>query len=209
MDLRRIVLTIIHHRHRSRKEDMLTTSQAKRATSVATVHGCRRVQRAGHVAVAGVAIAVLVGACGGSDSTKSDAEAAPPTTATTAAPTTTTAAPTTTTAAPTTATTAVTTTTTKAAPTTTRPSASMVTVRQFRYMPQELAVKAGSKVTWTNQDQILHTATAGATPGTADGKFDGSMDGVGQSFTFTFDQPGTYPYFCSRHTSMTGTIVVQ
>jgi plastocyanin len=76
-------------------------------------------------------------------------------------------------------------------------------------MPPELVVKAGTTVTWTNQDQILHTVTAGATPGTADGKFDGPMDGVGRGFAFTFDQAGTYPYFCSRHNSMTGTIVVQ
>ncbi len=70
-------------------------------------------------------------------------------------------------------------------------------------------MKAGTTVTWTNQDQILHTATSGATPGTADGKFDGPMDGVGKSFTFTFDQSGTYAYFCNRHNSMTGTVVVQ
>jgi plastocyanin len=76
-------------------------------------------------------------------------------------------------------------------------------------MPKDLMIKVGTKVTWTNQDQILHTATSGATPGTPDGKFDGPMDGVGQSFSFTFSEPGTYPYFCSRHTSMTGTVVVQ
>lgn len=98
--------------------------------------------------------------------------------------------------------------TTEAA-TATRPPATAVTVRQFQFMPQELVVKTGSMVTWTNQDQILHTATSGAMPGTADGAFDGPMDGVGQSFTFTFDQPGTYAYFCNRHTSMTGKVVVQ
>jgi plastocyanin len=100
-------------------------------------------------------------------------------------------------------------TTTTTAPTTTRPSADAVTVKLFQFMPLELTVRAGTKVTWTNQDQILHTATAGAAPGTADGKFDGPMDGAGQSFSFTFDQPGTYPYFCTRHNSMTGRIVVQ
>ena len=102
-----------------------------------------------------------------------------------------------------------TTTPTTAASTTTGQPPDAVTVKQFQFMPTELTVKAGTKVTWTNQDQILHTATAGATPGTADGKFDVPMDGVGQSSNFTFDQPGTYPYFCRRHTSMTGTIVVR
>ena len=64
-------------------------------------------------------------------------------------------------------------------------------------------------MTWTNQDDILHTATSGPTPGTADGKFDGPMDGRGKSFSHVFDQPGRYPYFCNRHTSMTGTVVAE
>ena len=89
------------------------------------------------------------------------------------------------------------------------PASSAVTVKQFQFMPGELTVKVGTNVTWTNQDDILHTATSGATPGTADGKFDGPMDGRGKSFSHVFDQAGRYPYFCSRHTSMTGTVVVE
>lgn len=84
-----------------------------------------------------------------------------------------------------------------------------IDVRQFRFMPAELAVTTGTRVTWTNHDDILHTATSGATPGTSDGRFDGPMDGKGQSFGHTFAQPGRYRYFCSRHTSMTATVVVQ
>lgn len=86
---------------------------------------------------------------------------------------------------------------------------SAVTVKQFQFMPAELTVKAGTNVTWTNQDDILHTATSGATPGTSDGTFDGPMDGRGKSFSHVFDQTGRFPYFCSRHTSMTGTVVVE
>lgn len=87
--------------------------------------------------------------------------------------------------------------------------AAAVDVRQFRFMPAEITVAAGTTVTWTNRDDILHTATSGATPGTPDGRFDGPMEGQGQSFSHTFAQPGRFPYFCSRHTSMTGTVVVQ
>ena len=86
---------------------------------------------------------------------------------------------------------------------------SAVAVKQFQFMPAELAVQAGTEVTWTNEDDILHTATSGATPGTSDGQFDGPMDGKGKGFSHTFNQAGRYPYFCSRHNSMTGTIVVQ
>ena len=84
-----------------------------------------------------------------------------------------------------------------------------VTVKQFQFMPAELVVKAGTEVTWTNEDDILHTATSGATPGTSDGQFDGPMDGKGKSFSHVFGQSGRYAYFCNRHNSMTGTIVVQ
>ena len=84
-----------------------------------------------------------------------------------------------------------------------------VAVKQFQFMPGELVVKTGTAVTWTNEDDILHTATSGATPGTPDGQFDGPMDGKGKSFSHTFSQAGRFAYFCSRHNSMTGTVVVQ
>ena len=86
---------------------------------------------------------------------------------------------------------------------------SAVAVKQFQFMPGELVVAAGTAVTWTNEDDILHTATSGATPGTPDGQFDGPMDGRGKSFSHTFSQPGRFAYFCNRHNSMTGTVVVQ
>ena len=141
------------------------------------------------LAAGGLTGVLVLGACGGSGSTTSSGMTA--TTVTTAA------APPTTVA------------TTAASATAPGPSEAAVTVKQFQFMPGELVVKAGTEVTWTNRDQILHTATSGATPGTADGKFDGPMDGVGQSFSFTFSQAGSFPYFCNRHNSMTGTIVVQ
>ena len=84
-----------------------------------------------------------------------------------------------------------------------------VAVKQFQFMPAELVVTAGTEVTWTNEDDILHTATSGATPGTSDGQFDGPMEGKGKSFSHTFGQPGRFAYFCNRHNSMTGTVVVQ
>lgn len=84
---------------------------------------------------------------------------------------------------------------------------SAVTIKGFIFKPSPLQVKAGTRVTWTNEDQIQHTVTSG-TPGSKDGKFDGTLDGAGKTFTFTFDSPGTYAYFCDRHNSMTGEVVV-
>jgi plastocyanin len=82
-----------------------------------------------------------------------------------------------------------------------------VTASGFTFKPSPLEVKTGAAVTWTNKDQILHTVTSGV-PATPDGKFTGSMDGAGKTFSFTFDQAGTYKYFCERHNQMTGEVVV-
>jgi plastocyanin len=83
-----------------------------------------------------------------------------------------------------------------------------VTVRLFQFQPSPIEVAAGSTVTWTNRDDILHTVTSG-TPDARDGRFDGTMNGSGTSYTVTFSEPGTYEYFCSRHESMRGEVRVQ
>ena len=58
-------------------------------------------------------------------------------------------------------------------------------------------------MTWVNDDQAPHTATAN------DGAFDSGTLQPGQSFSFTFTQPGTtYAYYCAIHPSMTGTVTV-
>lgn len=97
-----------------------------------------------------------------------------------------------------------------------------VTVQHIAFDPPVLEVSAGTEVTWTNRDAgVVHTATSGTpgdkgvpgldngTPPKPDGTFDGSMDDDGASFSFTFDEPGTYAYFCRVHQSMTGEIVVR
>jgi plastocyanin len=101
-----------------------------------------------------------------------------------------------------------------------RPAA--VTVEHVAFSPASLEVDAGTEVTWTNRDAaVVHTATSGipgdkgvpgrdnGTPPEPDGTFDGEMDGADASFSFTFDEPGTYAYFCRVHQSMTGEIVVR
>lgn len=106
------------------------------------------------------------------------------------------AAPTATTQAPTTTTAAV------------APSTVAIAIKGFIFQPGDITVKPGTTIRWTNEDEILHTATSGAPPGTADNRFNGEMDGKGKSFSVKLDQPGTYEYFCSRHNSMTGRITV-
>jgi plastocyanin len=83
-----------------------------------------------------------------------------------------------------------------------------VAIRVFQFQPSPLEIAAGTAVTWTNRDDILHTVTSGA-PGAKDGRFDGTLSGAGTSYTITFSEPGTYAYFCSRHESMRGEVRVQ
>jgi plastocyanin len=83
-------------------------------------------------------------------------------------------------------------------------SAVKVDISNFAYDPDPVTVKAGGKITWTNQDPDEHTATAD------DGKtFDTGTLEKGDSKTVTFTKPGTYTYVCSFHAFMHGTVVVK
>ena len=82
------------------------------------------------------------------------------------------------------------------------------TVRVFQFQPGALEVRAGTRVTWTNQDDITHTVTSGL-PGNPDGRFDVQLAGKGASGGASFVEPGVYPYFCARHPSMRGEVVVR
>ena len=85
---------------------------------------------------------------------------------------------------------------------------STITIRLFQFQPSQLDVKAGTTVTWINQDDIIHPLTSG-TPDKPDGRFASRLSGKEGAFSFTFAEPGTYPYFCNRHHSMTGQIRVK
>ena len=70
------------------------------------------------------------------------------------------------------------------------------------FSPNPVEVKVGETVTWINDDSGRHTVTS------KDGVFDSGMMGKGQSFSYTFDKAGEYPYFCEPHPNMVGTVVV-
>jgi plastocyanin len=80
-------------------------------------------------------------------------------------------------------------------------------IKAFQFQPKAIEVQAGAAVTWTNQDNIDHTITSG-TPESPDGTFASAPFGKGKTFTATFDKPGEYAYFCSKHKSMHGTVKV-
>ncbi len=70
------------------------------------------------------------------------------------------------------------------------------------FSPNPVEVKVGETVTWINDDSGRHTVTS------KDGVFESELMGKGQSFSYTFDKAGEYPYFCSPHPGMVGTVVV-
>ena len=80
--------------------------------------------------------------------------------------------------------------------------ATAVKIGNFTFGPQEMKVKAGTAVTWINEDDMPHTVVS---PNNFRSKV---LDTEG-TYSFTFITPGTYKYFCSLHPHMTGTIVVE
>ena len=76
-------------------------------------------------------------------------------------------------------------------------------IDNFTFVPARLTVKAGTTVTWRNEDDIPHTVTSAAR------LFRSKALDTDDSFSFTFTEPGTYEYFCSLHPRMTATIVVE
>jgi plastocyanin len=98
-------------------------------------------------------------------------------------------------------------TTTEAAPSSSEPAGPVegdaVTIANFDFGPNQLAVSPGTTVTWTNDDPTSHTATAD------DGQFDTGSLAPGDSGEFTFDEAGTFAYHCEIHPSMTASVVVE
>jgi plastocyanin len=78
-----------------------------------------------------------------------------------------------------------------------------VKIDNFSFTPATLTVATGTQVTWTNRDDIPHTVVSD------DKSIKSKALDTDEKFTFTFTKPGTYPYFCSLHPKMKGTIVVQ
>lgn len=87
-------------------------------------------------------------------------------------------------------------------------SPQQVTIVNYSYNPQSISVKAGTNVTWTNMDSEGHTVTVGAHGGGHMAAIDSGMMNQNQSFTYTFNTPGTYEYHCDPHPPMMGIITV-
>jgi plastocyanin len=83
-----------------------------------------------------------------------------------------------------------------------------VVVRGQQFDPATLVVPVGTTVTWTNEDSVDHTVTAGAA-GEPDGTFDEPLGADGGAVELGFDEAGTVVYHCTIHPAMVGRIEVQ
>jgi plastocyanin len=77
-----------------------------------------------------------------------------------------------------------------------------VKIRNFKFEPANLAIAVGKTVQFINLDEEPHTATA------TDGAFDSKALDTNQTWNYTATKPGTYPYICSVHPFMKGTLTV-
>jgi plastocyanin len=77
-----------------------------------------------------------------------------------------------------------------------------VAISGFAFNPPSLNITVGTTITWTNQDSTTHNVKA-------DDNSWGSNDlNKGDTFSYTFNQAGTYSYHCGFHANMKGTITV-
>lgn len=76
------------------------------------------------------------------------------------------------------------------------------------YTPSKIVIKQSNSVTWINQDAAFHSVTSGHYDEPS-GLFDSGHLDPNESFTFIFENTGTYDYFCTLHPWMNGKVIVE
>ena len=102
-----------------------------------------------------------------------------------------------------------------------------ISIKSFAFNPATVEVVKGTTVTWTNEDAVNHTITTGTPPpsapplpsgasptpspslSTGDGRVNSGRIQAAGTFSFTFNEAGTFAYFCSVHPRMVATITVK
>ena len=75
-----------------------------------------------------------------------------------------------------------------------------VSIQGFAFNPASVTISTGDTVRWTNQDSATHTVKGSS--------FESGSLAQGDTYEFTFTEPGVYDYACSIHPSMKGTVTV-
>lgn len=81
-----------------------------------------------------------------------------------------------------------------------------VTVRDFEFVPATVTIPRGTSIVWNFQGPAPHTSTADPSSPV---QWDSGTMQAGGSYRMTFNTPGTFPYHCTIHPNMRGTIIVQ
>jgi plastocyanin len=82
-------------------------------------------------------------------------------------------------------------------------AANTISINNFAFSPSTITVSAGTEITFINNDSKTHRPIGDSNA------FDFGQLAPGQSSKQTLTQAGTFPYKCSIHPSMTGTIIVK
>jgi amicyanin len=85
----------------------------------------------------------------------------------------------------------------------TGPAPAEIKIDNFSFTPPMLTVQAGTKVTWTNHDDIPHNIVS------PEQRFKSKPLDTDDAYSFTFNEAGTYQYFCGLHPKMVGKVVVE
>jgi plastocyanin len=78
-----------------------------------------------------------------------------------------------------------------------------VVIANIAFGPASITVPVGTTITWQNNDGIAHTSTSDT------GVWDTGAIAPGTSKATTFNTAGTFPYHCTVHSMMTGTVIVK
>ena len=76
------------------------------------------------------------------------------------------------------------------------------------YLSSTITIQPNEVVLWNNVDDVAHTVTSGSPDEGATGIFDSSIIAGGETFSFKFENKGTFDYYCSLHPWMLGTVIV-
>ncbi len=85
-------------------------------------------------------------------------------------------------------------------------AANSVEIKDYKFVPQNITVKKGTAVTWTNRDEVKHNVVAQGANASTGPKSE--LLAKDQSYTYTFDTVGTYNYLCEPHPYMTASVTV-
>jgi plastocyanin len=85
----------------------------------------------------------------------------------------------------------------------TTPGTNEVFIENMAFNPTVITVNAGTTIKWTNKDAVGHTVTS------TTGLFDSGAINTNGTYSHLFSIAGSYPYLCTIHPDMTGTVVVK